>query len=106
MTQNQEQSIFSEKVKELVALGAAIGSNCEPCFKYHFAAARKLGVSKEDIRLAVDMAEAVKESPARSISALAEKFLNDPNSEIATGGCCAPTNTADSGSKKSNKCCG
>ena len=68
-------SLVTDAVRELVAIGAAIASNCEPCFKYHYNEARKLGVSKEDIRLAVEMAEAVKASPARSIAELAEKYL-------------------------------
>ena len=39
------KSIYSEAVQELVAIGAAIASNCEPCFRFHFDKARKLGVS-------------------------------------------------------------
>ena len=38
-------SIYDERVNELVAIAAAIGANCEPCLKYHFDQARKLGVS-------------------------------------------------------------
>ena len=41
--------LFSPAVAELVAIGAAIAANCEPCFKYHCAKAKKLGVSKDDI---------------------------------------------------------
>ncbi len=80
-------SIFTESVRELVAIGAAIASNCEPCFKHHYNEAHKLGVSKDDIRLAVEMAQAVKESPARSISELAEKYLGGPAAK--TSPCCA-----------------
>jgi AhpD family alkylhydroperoxidase len=46
-------SIFSPSVAELVAIGA----NCEPCFKYHYSQARKLGVSREDVAQAVALAE-------------------------------------------------
>jgi AhpD family alkylhydroperoxidase len=59
-----QPSLFTDEVRELVAIGAAIASNCEPCFKHHYNEARKLGVSKEDIRLAVEQAQMVKESPA------------------------------------------
>lgn len=84
-------SVFTEAVKELVAIGAAIGSNCEMCFKHHYNEARKLGVSKEDVLLAVEMAESVKASPARSISELVNKFLREPTAQAAadsSGGCC------------------
>jgi AhpD family alkylhydroperoxidase len=56
-------SIFTEQVAELVAIGAAIASNCEPCFKYHYDQARKLGVEDADMRRTVDLAQKVKETP-------------------------------------------
>ena len=52
-------SIFSPSVAELVAIGAAIGANCEPCFKYHYSQARKLGVSRDDVAQAVALADKV-----------------------------------------------
>jgi AhpD family alkylhydroperoxidase len=69
------QSFFTEQVKELVALGAAYACNCEVCFKFHFDKARKIGVTREDMLLAVETAEKVKASPAEAISHLAEKYL-------------------------------
>jgi len=93
-------SIFSDAVRELVAIGAAIGSNCEPCFKHHFNEARKLGVSKEDMRLAVDMAQAVKDAPAASIQKLADKYLDEPKAQASS--CCGGAESPASG----GKCCG
>lgn len=103
-----QPSIFTDAVKELVAIGAAIGSNCEMCFKHHYNEARKLGVSKEDMRLAVEMAEAVKASPARSISELADKYLREPAAKAASSCCCGPSDADDSPpAKKPGKrsCC-
>ena len=77
-TTETRASIFTDAVGELVAIGAAIASNCEPCFKHHFNEARKLGVSGEDMRRAVDMAQAVKESPARAVLDLANRYLGEP----------------------------
>jgi len=95
-----QPSIFTDAVKELVALGAAVASNCEPCFKFHFGKARKLGVSKEDIRLTVDMAQAVKDTPARSVITLAEKYLGEPR--LQESPCCSgPGKLTPPG-----KCCG
>jgi AhpD family alkylhydroperoxidase len=96
--------IFTDAVKELVAIGAAIGSNCEMCFKYHYNEARKLGVSKEDMRLAVEMAEAVKASPARSISELAEKYLREQPTNI-TQSCCGPSENAVEKKPGKGSCC-
>jgi len=96
-------SVYSPVVAELVAIGAAIGSNCEPCFKYHFSQARKLGVSKKDIARAVAMAAAVKEAPARAILELAAKHVGGVASGEeagvpAKGTCCGTP------SRKSSRC--
>lgn len=104
------KSIYSEAVQELVAIGAAIASNCEPCFRFHYDQARKLGVSKEDMARAVTTAKRVKESPARAVVELAEKYLG---TKIATqdgpDACRAPAETTavalgDSAST-AKKCC-
>ncbi|MBL0311242.1 MAG: arsenite efflux transporter metallochaperone ArsD [Holophagaceae bacterium] len=74
-------SIYTEAVQELVSIGAAIASNCEPCFKFHYDKARKLGVSREDMVRAVETAQSVKEAPARTILGLAARYLIEPVAE-------------------------
>ncbi len=69
------KSIYTEAVAELVAIGASIASNCEPCFRFHFDRARKLGVSKEDMALAVQTAQMVKDTPAQAVLDLADRYL-------------------------------
>ena len=98
-------SLYSPAVAELVAIGAAIAANCEPCFKYHYTQAKKLGVSPRDMARAVAMAQAVKEAPARAILGLAERTLGCsvlPHEAGAPGArtCCAPVTIAGS-----SKCC-
>lgn len=68
-------SIYTDAVAELVALGAAIAANCEPCFKFHFQQGKKLGVSREDMMRAVRTAKSVKETPANAMLQLASRFL-------------------------------
>jgi AhpD family alkylhydroperoxidase len=92
-------SLFSPQVQELVAIGAAIAANCEPCLKFHYDKARKLGVSEQDMHAAVAVALAVKETPARAMVDLAGKLLKRRVEAAApgtVGDCCAPT-VADSG---------
>ena len=93
-------SIFTEQVAELVAIGAAIASNCEPCFKFHYDQARKLGVTDADMRRAVDLAQRVKETPARAVLDLASRYL-DKKASLA-----AITVTAVSSAKPQGSCCG
>jgi len=73
-------SIYSASVAELVAMEAVMACNCEPCFRFHCAAARALGVSGEDMTMTVATGKAVKDTPAGSIMNLADKLL---------GGCVA-----------------
>ena len=107
-------SLFTEAVSELVAIGAAIASNCEPCFKFHYDKARKLGVPKEDMLRAVTVAQSVKESPARTVLETAHRYLREaegapaaaPASKLevlepASAACCEPK-SAEPGKKK---CC-
>ena len=72
----ESDGLFTPAVKELVALGAALACNCEPCLRYHYREAKKLGIGDEDIRSAFDMAAMVKRTPARNAQALADKLLN------------------------------
>jgi len=96
-------SIFSPAVAELVAIGAAIAANCEPCFKYHFHQARKLGVTPKDVASAVAVAQTVKETPARAVLALAERYVGSP---IATAQCSAgETRRGAPKDDRAGKCC-
>jgi arsenite methyltransferase len=93
---------YSPAIAELVAIGAAIAANCEPCFKYHYDKARKLGVSLDDMAAAVNTAQSVKQAPAQAILKLADRFLSGdfalkPESDCcpgpvasprSSGGCC------------------
>jgi len=46
------------------------------------------------MRLAVEMAQAVKNSPARSISELAGRYLREPAAQ-ASPGCCGPSSSGE-----------
>jgi len=103
------KSIYTEAVQELVAIGAAIAANCEPCFRHHFDKARKLGVSKEDMARAVTTAQTVKESPARAVIELAEKYVGTKIVTKQGPDACRATAAAEPGiagsSPSPRKCC-
>jgi AhpD family alkylhydroperoxidase len=58
---------LSEKEKELVALGAALGSNCVPCIVFHVGVAKKVGIADEEITEAVELADRVRKMPAEQV---------------------------------------
>jgi AhpD family alkylhydroperoxidase len=68
---------MDEKTKELVALGAAIGGNCIPCLEWHFKRCVELGVAKNEIQEAIDMATKVKNVPITKISETAKRLMED-----------------------------
>lgn len=96
-----KSSLMTDAVRELIAIGAAIGSNCESCFKYHYNKARKLGVSNEDMLLAVQLAQTVKDSSARLILDLANRMLSDAPAPKFQVSCCGPK----PGPSTEGKCC-
>lgn len=99
-------SIYTPAVAELVAIGAAIASNCDPCFKYHYDQARKLGVSKEDMRRAVETAQAVKETPARHMTDLTERYLSTKEHVATpTQSCCGTETPQLAAELPVSKCC-
>jgi len=81
-TETQTETGLSEITLNLVALGAAIGSNAERAFRAHHSRLEALGVSKEDMIEAVNMALRVKGDPHSILMALAQSTLTEG------GGCC------------------
>ena len=66
---------MNEQTKELIALGASVAAHCQPCLKYHYAKARELGLSAEDIQEAIALGHQV-ESGARKAMSDFEKELS------------------------------
>jgi AhpD family alkylhydroperoxidase len=90
--------LYSAAVEELVAIGAAIACNCEPCFKHHFREALKRGVSRGDVALAVATARTVKEHIAEQVLQTAGEQLAAARDVPAPGACrCAGSSV--------KKCC-
>ena len=77
-----EGSLFVPAVAELVAIGAAIAANCEPCLRYHVKAATELGVTFADITRAVEMAAKVKDAPHRAVLQLAARLTQSDGDDV------------------------
>ncbi len=82
--------VYTVAVNELVAVGAAIAANCEPCLKHHYHEAIQLGVSKADIARAVATGAQVKDSPHQAILRLADKLTGAgvAKAVVAPDRCC------------------
>lgn len=85
------EAILAKDREELVAIGAAVAANCEPCLKYHVRKAREVGLTDDQLQAAVAVARQVKETPARLILEAADRLLapdDQASPEPAKAGCC------------------
>jgi 4-carboxymuconolactone decarboxylase len=73
------------KEQELVAIGAAIASNCIPCIKYHIPQAKAAGLTDAQILAAVDLAEKVRSVPAKKVLLSALSTVERARTEPAEG---------------------
>lgn len=46
--------------KELIAVGASIGANCQPCLSYHISKAKENGADEQEIGAAIAVAKMVR----------------------------------------------
>jgi 4-carboxymuconolactone decarboxylase len=79
------------KERELVALGAAIASNCVPCIEHHVPEARKAGLTEAQIRQAVRLADRVRQVPAGKVLSVALGLVGDGEpapAQARSGACC------------------
>lgn len=52
-------SVLDEKTKELIHIAVVLALHCEPWVVYHFAVAKKMGITDEEIQEATDVAASV-----------------------------------------------
>ncbi len=101
-SEERPTDILSSKDAELVAIGAAIASNCVPCIKHHIPAAREAGLSDLAIREAIKLADTVRRVPARKILQSAHELLGEApvgSSRGEAASPCAPAETNPSTAK-------
>jgi AhpD family alkylhydroperoxidase len=54
--------ILDPKTKEFIGIAASVAGHCQPCFDYHFIEARKLGITLEEAKATVKIAQAVRQA--------------------------------------------
>ena len=83
---------LSSAERELVALGAALGSNCVPCIEYHIPEARKLGLTDSQINEAILLADRVRQVPAGKVLSAALGMLSESHAQTneSRAGCSQP----------------
>ena len=89
---------LNNRDQSLVALGAALASNCVPCIEYHIPGAKKAGLSDAEIGAAVRIADKIRQVPARAVLEAAEARIGrqpEGRTETTKSGCgCGKSNAA------------
>ncbi len=64
---------LSDKVKELVAVGASITADCQPCLRHHVEKAVGFGAGPEEVQAAIEIGKRVRRgASAKMDNALSE----------------------------------
>ena len=79
---------LSEKVKELVAVGASITANCQPCLQFHAEKALASGADAEEVKAAIEMGKRVKGASAKMDTFSSELKEIDPVPAGKNSACC------------------
>lgn len=79
-------SDLAPRDRELVALGAAMGSNCVPCVEYHIPESRKAGLTDQEIHAAIQHADKIRQVPARKTLQTALKLLPCAADDVRNAG--------------------
>lgn len=95
---------LTSRERELVALGAALGSNCVPCIEHHIPEARKVGLTDLQIREAIELADSVRQVPARKVLGAARQALGEVDSQTS-GGAHESAACAELGKPGAVRCC-
>lgn len=81
---------MDERIRELIAVGASITANCQPCLKYHVDKALEFGAGPQEVAEAVEMGKRVRKGAAAKMDGFASETMDG----IAAGG------------EKNSACCG
>ena len=68
---------MDEKIKSLIAIGAAVNANCLPCMQHHVQEALMNGATQEELAEAVKIGKKVREYQVDKMDALAAKLTGE-----------------------------
>lgn len=71
--------MLGPKIKELIAIGTAVGVHCEPCLDFHVREARELGISEDEILEAIKIGKQVERGAISNMQKKIDKLTNQIN---------------------------
>ena len=65
---------MEERLRELIAIGASVTANCQPCLEYHTAKALENGSQRAEIMEAIEVGKMVRKGAAAKMDKLILKL--------------------------------
>ena len=84
---------LDEKVQYLIAIGASIGADCEPCLRSCAASARQCGADEQEIEAATAIARRVRQCAGRAEKWAERRKEKFPTDEKGFTACCGSDQT-------------
>ncbi len=65
---------LDDRTKELIAIGASISANCQPCLEYHLSKALEYGADESEISDAIGVGSLVRRGAAAKMDKFAQSL--------------------------------
>ena len=62
---------LDNKTKELIAVGASVTANCQPCLQYHAAKALEFGADAEEVAVTIEVGKQVRKGASAKMDSFA-----------------------------------
>ena len=72
---------MDERIKELIAIGASVTANCQPCLVYHVDKARQHGACDDEIAAAVKVGKMVRKGSSHKMDEHIDAVLSGKSSQ-------------------------
>ena len=79
---------IDDKTKELIAIGASIVANCQPCLQYHVARAQRAGVDTQEMAAAIEIGRLVRKGAGIKMDTFAANLAGAAPSAGVGQTCC------------------
>ena len=69
--------MVDKQITELIAIGASVSANCQPCVKYHVSKARQMNIEDKEIQRAIKTGKMVRKGAADQMDKLLENISKE-----------------------------
>lgn len=77
---------LDNRIAELIAVGASVAANCQPCLEYHVGKASESGADRQEIADAIEISKMVRKGAASKMDKFAAS-LSEAAMPTAAEGC-------------------